>query len=153
MSSIRILMLSSPPLSKKEEEEENRYTIHWPLLFTTFHWLSEEKRVTNTKKVKEGNPGNHDVGYICVKAISEWRGLGRVKEIMSHIHHIHPPRQPPTHTYAHAHTRTHKRTHYFVLISEIRQVGRFLKKKKVERTWKKGGVGKIARPSPLMIKV
>lgn len=59
------------------------------------------------KKVKEGSPGNHDVGYICVKAISEWRGLGRVKEIMSHIHHS--PNPAATHT--HAHTQTHTHTH------------------------------------------
>lgn len=59
------------------------------------------------KKVKEGSPGNHDVGYICVKAISEWRGLGRVKEIMSHIHHS--PNPAATHT--HAHTQTHSHTY------------------------------------------
>lgn len=100
MSSIRILMPRSPSPKKQ---------IHNPLppLLATFHWLLEEKRVTHTKKVKEGSPGNHDVGYICVKAISEWRGLGRVKEIMSHIHHS--PNPAATHT--HAHTQTHTHTH------------------------------------------
>lgn len=100
MSSIRILMPRSP-------SPKNRYTIHCPLCWPHFIdcWRRRESLIQ--KKVKEGSPGNHDVGYICVKAISEWRGLGRVKEIMSHIHHS--PNPAATHT--HAHTQTHTHTH------------------------------------------
>lgn len=53
-----------------------------------------------------------------------------------------------TKTKQNTHTRTHKRTHYFVLISEIRQVGRFLEKKKVERTWKKRRSRENCAPLP-----
>ena len=79
---------------------------------------------------------------------------------MSHIHHIHPPRQPPTHTYTHAHThkraRAHIRTHLEIFRFNFRNQTSGLLPEAEERRKgmdKEEESGKIARPSPLIIKV